>query len=314
MGIWHLAGLGASPGAVTVGLSCVRQRYGTHSKEYGDSAEGLVLFTSPEVANGDMKCYPVVHNDIERITTRRTWTDNRNHVVEIIVEYMSREFPGTKVHLVETSVNDYPKCRDDIASVLLRLHPPGQVGKHIWGNMTGGTNILNVALTQLTYLSGFIARLYYTFLSRVQINGRYLQLFTDDPSELKYGEILPLKTNFGRRHRNVLDVLEVLADIPVSEYVSAAELLSQLKMDNPREFASTDEQQFRRDFLNVMQGIEREGNREVGQRDGVRISSEGREILKLMNQPLYRALVQHEPISDEARTTLSQQVTMKQLR
>lgn len=302
MGIYHFAGLGRSPGAVTAGLSYIHQKYGYRHPNYGEIVEGLVLFTSAEVATGDLKAFPgTTHNEYGKRTTKKTWTAKHNdHVVELIRGFLNHEFPNISVYLVQVDINNFDDCLEQAALAMLKFHPPVGVGKHIWINITGGSNLVNAALTQVAYLSGVVARLYYTFVGNVHEDGKYLQPFSNKQAEFCYGEIVPIKLRFGSRHLKVLEMLKILtASYPETEkYVSSNELLGRLQNETP-DFSGMDKGNFLRNFLNVMPGIEQKGNRQTGQEDLVRLSEEGQRILELTARPLFRSLVLREQPEDE---------------
>ncbi len=298
MGILHFAGLGKSAGAVTAGLGCIKARYGQHHAQYGDIAENLVVFTSPEIADGTEPAFRVEHNDHLSMTVRKTWPRGEVNALRVVTGFVKREFPGAAVYVVTMDVNDFSACFDAIGRATLKFHEPGQVGKHIWANITGGSNLLNAALVQMAYLSGVIGRLYYTFVADLRQHGRYLQAFSRDERLFRYREIYALKTRFDRRHEEVLGVLEQVDAETQGRYVTSQELLCRLKGSAPESFGDLDLPTFKRDFLNVMQGVEQLGDRVSGQQDAVRLSDDGRDILRLLRRPLFRALVEREQLPE----------------
>ena len=75
MGILHLAGLGLSPGAVTCGLSYLRQLHSQRTSELGKIVDEVVVFTSREVAHDKMIMQgEAVLNRYGTSSQRRTWT------------------------------------------------------------------------------------------------------------------------------------------------------------------------------------------------------------------------------------------------
>jgi len=314
MGIMHFAGLGKSAGAVTAGLGCITAKYGRHSVQYGDPVENLVIFTSPEIADGREPAFPAEHNEYLSTSVSRTWPRGKTNALEIVLGFMKREFPDTAVYLVIVDVNDFSACFEAVGRATLKFHEPGQVGKHIWANMTGGSNLLNAAIVQTAYLSGFIARLYYTFVADLRQNGKYLQAFCTDEREFRYRELYTFKTRFDERHRYVLEILEqVEADTP-GRYVTSKELLDRLKGYKPADFGAMDLDAFKRDFLHVMRGIERLGDRAAGLQDAVRLSDDGRNILELMRRPLFQALVYCEHLPEEDVTDILSRLNIRRLR
>lgn len=314
MGIMHFAGLGKSAGAVTAGLSCIKAKYRDHHTQYGDMVENLVIFTSPEIADGTEPAFPAEHNEFLTIATRKTWPRGQSNTLKIVSGFMEREFPDTTVYVATVNVNDFSACFDAVARATLRFHQPGQVGKHIWANITGGSNLLNAAIVQVAYLSGLIGRLYYTFVADLRKHGQYLQCFSQNKDEFRYGEIYTLKTRFGWRHQKVLELLEQIDVETPGRYTGSRELLSRLKGLAPEDFREIDLPAFKRDFLNVMQGVEQLGDRVSGQQDAVRLSDDGRDILRLVRRPLFRALVQREQLSESEVEAITSKLNIRRLR
>ena len=310
----HFAGLGKSAGAVTAGLGCVVAKYGRRNVHYGDTVESLVVFTSPEIADGSEPAFPAEHNQYLSTTVHKTWARRKTNTLEIVLGFMEREFPDAEVHLVVVDVNDFSACFDAVGRATLKFHEPGRVGKHIWANVTGGSNLLNAAIVQTAYLSGFVARLYYTFVADLRRNGKYLQAFSTDEREFRYREIYALKTHFDERHRHILETLEQVEAETPGRYVTSSELLGRLKRSAPTDFESLELPTFRRDFLNVMQGIERLGDRVTGQQDAVRLSDDGRDILALTRQPLFQALVYRERLPAGAIADVISRLNIRRLR
>jgi len=313
MGIMHFAGLGKSAGAVTAGLSCIKARYGEHHTQYGDVAENLVIFTSPEIADGGEPAFPAVHNEYLSLTARKSWSRGKTNTLEIVAGFMEREFPDTVLYAATVNVNDFSACFDAVGRATLKFHQPGHVGKHVWANITGGSNLLNAAIVQVAHLSGLIGRLYYTFVADLRKHGQYLQCFSRDEAEFRYGEIYTLKTRFGWRHQIVLEVLAHIDQETPNRYVSSQELLSRLKGHAPADFQDVVIEAFRRDFLNVMQGIEQLGDRVSGQQDAVRLSHDGREILNVIHRPLFRALVGREQLSEDKVEAIISELNIRRL-
>lgn len=306
MGVVHFAGLGKSPGAITTGLSYLKRKYGS------SIVEAVVVFTSKEIASGEEKAFPCVYNKYcERQETEslHSKVKNEESAVKILKIFMEQEFPEAELYLVETDTNDFGQCFEAVAKVLLKFHPPGKVGKHIWANLTGGTNILNAALFQVAYLSGLIPRLYYIFVGNPIKDGRYLQRFSKKSEEFDYREIYVIPTTFDKRYQYLLEELHGCKTSSKNEeknkeknkeeegWISAKELLSRLK-NKTELFGDLDYEQFIRNYLNVWPGIERKGNRQTGQEDAVRLSCEGERLLELLKLSWFKDLLQRTTLSD----------------
>ena len=292
MGIVHFAGLGRSPGAVTSGLAYLKHEYGDRS-EYGRIVESVVIFTSPEVAAGTETAFEAEYNDYMTQTSWRKWSAGETPVRDIIAWFFEREFPDAEVYFCPVDVHDFSACFEVVAKATLRFHPPGKVGKHLWANITGGTNPLNAALFQVAYLSGFISRIYYTFIADPRRYGKYLQPFSRDPSLFDFREIYVLKTSFDDPYQHIL---EELAQDP-NRWFTGRELLSRLKgkgvLGPDMEYAT-----FVRDFLHVLQG---RGIQRGDPEDVVCLDPEvGPKILGILRSELVQALIGRRALSDRA--------------
>lgn len=316
MGIWHFAGLGKSPGAVTAGLACIREQYETRHPQYGSTVDGLVIFTSPEIVTGKEISFPATHNTMWKNHIKEQWPKQHQNAVDIVKEFVKREFPKSEVYVVTVNVNEFSACFEAVATAILKFHTPGKVGKHIWANITGGSNVLNAAMTQVAYLSGFIVRLYYTFIADVRTNGSFLQPFSKSEAAFRYDEIYPLRTGFESRHRIMLEMLEQTSSLQSAQFISSDELLNRLKGAFPQEFGSLSRQEFIRNFLNSMEGytIEQQGNRQEGQKDAIRLAEDGHKLLNMMRQPLMRALVEREQIDEDELQQIISRLNIKQIR
>lgn len=289
MGVWHFAGLGRSPGAVTAGLSYLKNEIGD-TQEYGKIVDGLVIFTSPEILNGKERAYtPVADNKYMTRTVNKKWTERFDNSFEIVKEFLHREFSDFEFYVCKVDVNDFSACFEAIAKALLKFHPPSEVGKHIWANLTGGTNVLNAALIQVAYFSGFIPLLYYTFVADIRENGKFLKPFSRSESDFDFRKIYVFNTEFDKKYQYILEELE-----SVKDWVTSSELLAKLKGAHPELFGNMNLALFKRNFLNVMLGVERKGSRAEGQEDFLRLSKDGEKTLEILRYPLFNTLIKRE--------------------
>ncbi len=296
MGIIHFAGLGRSPGAVTSGLAWLKHEYGNRP-EYGQIIESVVLFTSPEVAEGKESAFEGEHNEYMSLEVRQTWPKGKTNAREIVTEFCRREIAHCAVYCCLVDVNDFSACFEAVAKATLKFHPPGKVGKHIWANITGGTNPLNAALFQTAYLSGFITRLYYTFVSDLRQYGKYLQPFSRNQDLFDFREIYVLKTTFDDRYQYILEELEALTRNDPTRWLTSAELLGRLKSKGVPGFQDMDPKTFLLDFLHVMQG---RGVRRRDKDDAIQLDLEaGGAILRILRSALVQALMQRGSLSPE---------------
>jgi len=253
----------------------------------------VVIFTSPEIADGREKAYPSVDNEYMTKTVRKKWTEGLENSLEIVKKFLYREFGDGDFYVCEVDVNNFSECFEAIVKALLKFHFPGKVGKHVWANLTGGTNVLNAALMQTAYLSGLIPFMYYTFVSNLREHGKFLKPFSRNKREFDFQGIYIFKTRFDEKYRFILEELQETKE----EWLSDIELLCRLKRRHPEVFADMNLISLRRDFLNVMLGVERKGDRISGQEKLNRLSQHGEKILKILRSPLFTALTRRNRLS-----------------
>ncbi len=189
MGVYHLMGLGRSPGAVTGPLSYLAHRYlrwneddqrffarsgeaiqRQEGKKVGD-VQGLVAFTTPEVftgmeANRPFATYDYIENTPGRITEAPLHKGGAAR--EVLGCLLKREWPniaggrdkGT-VFWCQVDRRDIRITYERVVQVVAALARVGGQGKEMWANLTGGNNVINFALELAATLSGDVARLYY---------------------------------------------------------------------------------------------------------------------------------------------------------
>ncbi len=303
MGITHFCGLGTSPGAVTAGLSYLK-RERKDSPEYGKIVEKVVIFTSAGIINGNVKANSdIIYNDYmkERAIVKK-WAGRENSL-DIIAEYLYTEIGDGDYFVCDLDVNNLGDCFDTIAKTLLKFHRPGDVGNHIWANITGGSNVLNAAIMQTAYLSGLIPYLYYTFVAD-RADNKYLQPFSNDKSRFDFRDLYVFKTSLDERYQAVLHELKEFNISNPGEWISSENLLSRLKGASDPKFDNLKTDAFVRDYLNIMLGVERKGNRAEGQKDANRLSKEGDRILSMLESPLFKALTRQNEITHEKNQKL----------
>jgi hypothetical protein len=311
MGIVHFAGLGASVGAVTSGLSYLAHKYGERTVQFGRTIEAVVLFTSPEVKTGLKQALPAEHNEYLCENVKKTWPRGKTNAVEIVCEFLRRELGNTEVYVYPVDTNDFSACFETVVKATLKFHPPGTEGKHLWANITGGTNPLNAALFQTAYLSGFIVRLYYTFISSTQRYCAYLQPLSRDRAHFHFTELYVLKTVFDERYRQILEVLEEMHRTEPNRWVTGEEVLGRLRSGNFPAFQPIEPHSFIRNFLHVMQGrgIERRGRDDAVRLDG----TVGPKILSVLRADHVQALLQEQVRAREHVEELSRDLVIEKV-
>lgn len=187
MGVWHISGLGASPGALTVPLTYIYlllkavskgnkianeffEASGETSQEKKGAPEALVIFTSSDVIEGK------VQGKIED-----SWfnTLKQNSVPKTMAEYLKRLFKKLKsndfsqfyndlwIKYIHFITVDYLNFNDIFPKCYITLNALRE--KEIWINMVGGSNPINASLI---LSAGFVeanARTYYIFESNLSL-------------------------------------------------------------------------------------------------------------------------------------------------
>ena len=238
MGVYHLMGLGRSPGTVTGPLSYLTHRYQrwnaddeqffAHSGERNHRARGekvgdvqaLVLYTTREVLTGEMLAYGYTDNPPGRITQEPQ--QEGGPMRDVPRRLLKREWPGIaggrtdgSVFWCEIDRRDIRNVYDRVVQVMTALAEVGGQGKEMWINLTGGNNVINFALELTANLSGEVARLYY-----VQAENQAAERCVRFTAQNGYWVELPvMPLALGRL---TLAILEMLAQEPMS----AAELYS----------------------------------------------------------------------------------------
>lgn len=313
MGITHFCGLGTSPGAVTAGLSYLKHER-MDSPEYGKIVERVVIFTSAEIVNGNVKANPnIIYNDYmkEQATTKKR-TSCKENSLDIVAEYLYKEIGDGEYFVCDLDVNNLAECFETVSKALLRFHRPGDVGKHIWANITGGSNVLNAAIMQTAYLSGLIPYLYYTFVAN-RADNKYLQPFSHDRSRFDFRDLYVFKTTLDERYQAVLHELKEFSSSNPGEWISSKTLLSRLKGKGDSRFIGLKPDAFVRDYLNIMLGIERKGSRAEGQKDANRLNNEGYRILSMLESPLFEVLTRQKDITHEKNEKLIADLKISEL-
>lgn len=139
--------------------------------------QALVLFTTREVIQGDedARCSDF-DNTAGRTGGTLSWGDR---MPELLRRILARELRraasgrvGVKLYWCEIERVHALVTFERVARAMHAARPPGHVGKEVWINLTGGTNIVNLALQLAAALLGGSSRLYY--------------LLSDDPRCLRH--------------------------------------------------------------------------------------------------------------------------------
>lgn len=188
MGVYHLMGLGLSPGAVTGPISYLAHRYqrgnpedlkffdrsgeaGQAPEEKGD-IQGIVIFTTKEVLEGSD-----TQDDLYYVENRSGTVAKRPHtplnlpMQPQLKDLLKKDWSNIRgkqhkrekgdIFWCEVDLRNTELTYDRIIKVVAALDNPGRRGKEVWSNLTGGNNVINFALQLASTLSSTIGRLYY---------------------------------------------------------------------------------------------------------------------------------------------------------
>lgn len=186
MGVWHLSGLGKSPGAVTVPLTYIymllkaaswgsetaREFFSTsgeYTQEFKGAPEGLILFTSKEIIEGSIggnmqdEWFGTSSRSIPRAIAK--------YLTELLGWLRDSRFTPfygsdwiKEIYLVSVQYDNFDDCYSKIGVTVRALRE-----KEMWVNMIGGSNQINSALLVAGSLFAAVQRYYYIFQSRTEI-------------------------------------------------------------------------------------------------------------------------------------------------
>lgn len=278
MGVYHFMGLGKSPGAVISAISYLADRYdrwnrsdedffsGSGSSKAGERTkhgdiQAIVLFTTSEII--DSRYDGLSYDYVDNQPGQKTGDKKRgNFLPKILRQFLAPELKRVTGSRREVSVYWCEIDRADpyltferIARVAYAAAAPGETGKEVWVNLTGGNNVVNLALQLAPSLVSRPPRIYY--------------LLSDDDRCLRH---TITKSNLGNEERDkfwvelpviylrldgvaglILDILEK-SSVPLAD----DELLTRLK-NHPTYWSETSEidiQYLRRAYLNRMAGAQ----------------------------------------------------------
>jgi len=226
MGVYHLMGLGRSPGTVIGPLTYLAHRYNRWNEDdwrffarsgevrqrqagqkVGD-VQALVLFTTPEVLSGQVLAFDYVDNPPGKITTGPQ--KSGGPMKQVLRDLLRLEWPAISggrpsgtIFWCEVDRRDIRVTYERVVRVVAALAGAGGQGKEMWANLTGGNNVINAALELAAMLSGDVARLYY-----VQAENEAAEKCVRYIAENSYWVDLPvMPLALGRVMHAILDIL-----------------------------------------------------------------------------------------------------------
>jgi len=300
MGVWHFMSLGESPGAITSALAYIKRRLEQDDKAFFGSdsgrhkvkkVSGIVIFTTPEVRHRKLLARDKKYVDNPYGSDKGqeySLGDTTGNLItfEVVRRFIANEFRAMlqeergKVYWLKASYHDLDFNLRQLVRALCVLSPPGETGREIWINLTGGSNVMNLATLLITVMSGITGRAYYNYTRDIRLlrPARETDFWYDIPV---------LKLNFDRDYETILQILFEQGD-----WMQSDALFNQVKQRR-WQFRATRET-FAPDYLNKLDGwlIEREGDRNRLLRPA------GEQFLDLVKDDLIRALVYKEPLPE----------------
>jgi len=239
MGIYHLMGLGRSPGTVIGPLTYLAHRYNcwnaddqrffarsgeVRQRQAGEKVgdvQALVLFTTPEVLGGQVAAFSYVDNPPGRIATAPQMP--AEPMKQVLCRLLSCEWPaisgGRKEGTIFWCKVDRRNIRttyERVVRVVAALSSVGGQGKEMWANLTGGNNVINLALELAATLSGNVSRLYY-----VQAENEAAEKCVRYTAEEDYWVDLPvMPLALGRLRQTIIQVLNDNGPISLEDLYS----------------------------------------------------------------------------------------------
>lgn len=249
MGVYHLAGLGRSIGAVTAAFSYLAAR-----KELPDAAtdplfelsgemgedmatrgavEALVLFATREIVDDTINCEAYEVNEAGRDRGREmpggSFTRNLLPRLKEEVRPLARREvdadgkPTGRLKPLElywcTYDDNAPVATFERVALVMRAASggPGRVGKEFWVNLTAGRNIINGALQLAASLTGAPARMYYLLSTNTRcIRHTVPQTHLRTEQDHFWVDLPVVYLDFSPVHWAILDALVSLGPSPLT--------------------------------------------------------------------------------------------------
>lgn len=244
MGVYHLMGLGRSPGTVTGPLSYLAHRYQRWNDEdvsffsrsgewrqrgRGDKVgdvQAIVLFTTPEVIHGKdqsgrtFQTFGYVKNQMGNSLGQECSPAEMRIALDDLLPDVWKPIAGGRrtasLFWCEIDRRDILNLYRRVVQVTEALRNVGGQGKEIWANLTGGNNVTNSALELAAYLSADISRVYY-----VQAYDPQAEKCVYYTAEKGYWVDLPLMPlAMGRLRETMIALIRTGSSMPSAEIYS----------------------------------------------------------------------------------------------
>ena len=266
MGVYHFMGVGRAVGAVTCAVDYIEKALDIaatdntneeiaklfrssggikHDESERGKIEAIVLFTSKEVIDNELKAFPYINSDDPGYM--------RSELLRNLKKVWKRSDSdeGRKVFWCEVDIDNFQDCLEKIVKVAYRFSPINKQGKEIWCNLTGGANSINLGLLSMAGLAGLSTK-HYLISQRKQYQKEVkvpsaIQL---RPNKDNYFNIVPfIKTQIDTI--NFYEVVVELEDIKKS--IKTEDLLSRLKSKG--KFINLQLDSFRRQYMLKLYGL-----------------------------------------------------------
>ncbi|KPL85490.1 hypothetical protein [Herpetosiphon geysericola] len=231
MGVYHFMGVGRSVGAVTCAVDYIEKALQmstkpnppesiqrllknsggiNHSEKNAGSIEALVLFSSPEVVERKLAAFDYIGN--------ASPCDVRTEIEQALVKIWKSFDPKEKrkVYWCKLNINNFQECLQRVIRVTYHFSAPNRQGKEIWCNLTGGANVINLALMSMAQLTNKSSKQY------IITQGKEYEKFINVPNAIamnpnidSYFNVFPfIQTSIDQI--NVYKILELLKENPLT--------------------------------------------------------------------------------------------------
>jgi len=247
MGVYHFMGLGKSIGTVTKAVDYINRAVDlsendpTLQKFFGSSGgithtdvkgaiEAVVIFTSKEIINKDPK------SDFSK-AFKYQGCDNPGYVRDELAKNLKKVWKrydkdyGRKIFWCAVDIDNYNDCFEKLIKAVYRFSPINKQGKEIWGNLTGGSNLITISLLNASWLTAKILHLY----QLSQATGKQNEIFLPPNCSIKpdndgiYNTVPFLKVSYN--FESYLDILDEIEKYNKQKnaFITNSELLSRLR-------------------------------------------------------------------------------------
>jgi len=221
MGVVHFVTLGKSIGAVTVGITYCVENYKKWKEKKSEILEGVVIITTEDMKNKKEKL-ELTKNDYGLMYGIKV--EKQQSPYEALENYLKEEYGD----LICQNNGKIEYCLVDIrgfyASVKRIFEKLNEYkSKEIWLNITGGMNTITVQTLFAAYLSGIVAKVYYTYVPQ-ELSRLLKPPSKENSNDFIFIEIPSLRASFDKTLISILKEIE-----EAQKPITTSELESRLK-------------------------------------------------------------------------------------